>query len=239
MRHCRVFVLFLFAGLSAGFLSLQLVQSANVGTRALDLPPMTLSVVGANGTEVVLNETGISGLTYYRGYGGFKNQLGLLKGWGNYTGVPLEALCDLVGGLTNTSYVKITASDNYSKTFTFAEVNGDFVTFDNVTGAEVPHNEPLVPMVAYYLNDLNVSESDGPLRMAIVGPEGLATNSTYWVKMVIRIEIVDEGVPEFPSMTILAPLFLVISVAALFLKIRVKNKITPKGKSEKTLTWKR
>jgi len=233
MRHCRVFILFLFAGLLIGFLSLQLIQSTNAGVGALDLPPMSMTVVGANGTEVVLNETDISGLPSYRGYGGFKNQLCILKGSGNYTGVSLQTLCDLVGGLTNTSYVKITASDNYSKTFTFAEVNGDFITFDNVTGAEMPHSQPLVPIVAYYLNDMNISESDGPLRMAIVGPEGLATNSTYWVKMVVRLEIVDESVPEFPSLTVLAPLFLVIFVTALFLKIRVNDRTTLKGKSDK------
>ncbi len=222
MRHFSILTLFLFAGLSIGFSGLQLAQSEIVRAGAVELPTMSLTVISANGTEVVLNETGISGLPSYRGYGGFKNQLGNLKGWGNYTGISLDTLCNLVGGLTNTSYVKIVAADNYSKAFTFAEVNGDFVTYD-VTGAEVPHSQPLVPIVAYYFNDLNVPSSDGPLRMAIVGPEELATNSTYWVKMVVRVEVVDEAVPEFPSLTALAPLFLVILVMALCLKIRCQR----------------
>lgn len=219
MRYPRVLTFFLFASLSVGINSLSTAQYAILRAGAAELPSMSLTVVGSSGTEFVLNETAISGLPFYREYGGFKNQLGILKGWGNYTGVPLDALCNLVGGITNTSYVRITAADNYSKVYTFAEVNGDFVTYD-ATGVEVPHSQPIVPIVAYYFNDLNVSSSDGPLRMALVGPEGLATNSTYWVKMVVRVEIVDEAIPELPSLTVLFPLFLVISVIAVCFKIR-------------------
>ena len=214
MRHLSVLILLLSASLPIGFLVLQHTQSVNVEAGAVNLPPISLTVVGANGTEVVLNETAISELPSYRGYGGFKNQLGNLKGWGNYTGVSLDALCNLVGGLTSTGHVKVVAADDYSMDFTFAEVNGDFVTYD-ATGAEVPHSQPLVPIAAYYFNDMNISSSDGPLRLAIVGPEGLATDSVYWVKMVVRVEIIDEAIPEFPSLTILSALFLAIFVLQL------------------------
>jgi hypothetical protein len=185
---------------------------------------MNLTVVGVNGTQLVLNEVDVSGLTPYRGCGGYKNQLGFLKGLGNYTGVSLGILCDLVGGLTNASCVKISAADNYSKTFTYAEVSGEFVTYDNTTGVEVPHSQPLVPIVAYCFNDVNVSSSDGPLRMAIAGPEGFVTNSTYWVKMVVKIEIVDESVPEFSSPAILSLLFSVTLATATGLSLLRKRR---------------
>jgi hypothetical protein len=176
------------------------------------LPSMTLTVVGVNETQISLNETGIGQLTSYGGFGGYKNQLGNLKGYGNYTGVSLEALCNLVGGLTNTSTVKVTATDNYSMSFTYAEVKGEFVTYDNVTGAEVNHTQSLMPIVAYYLNDSSIPLSDGPLRLAIVSPEGYATSSTYWVKLVVRIEIVETAIPEFPYSSFLS-LFLFSSFA--------------------------
>jgi hypothetical protein len=64
------------------------------------------------------------------------------------------------------------------------------VTYDPATGEEVQHNESLTPILAYYKNDANLTYDDGgPLRLAIVGPEGLATNSTYWVKWVVRLQI--------------------------------------------------
>jgi len=176
---------------------------------------MSVTVVGANGTQIVLNESDVAGLPACTGYGGYKNQLGILKGLGNYTGVPLSVLCSLVGVLTNTSTVNVVAADNYSKIFTYAEVNGEFVTYDNVTGEEISHSQPLLPIVAYYFNDTAVAPSDGPLRIAIVGPEGLVTGSTYWVKQVVRIEVVDEAVQEYSPLMAL-PLLLLATLAAAF-----------------------
>jgi hypothetical protein len=150
---------------------------------------MTLTVVAPNGTQVVLNETDIGNLESYRAYGGYKNQLGLLKGLGNYTGVPINTFCGMIGGIRSGSRIYIMASDGYLKTMSYEELSGNLVTYDNVTGAEVQHNQTLTPMLAYHYNDLNLSSSDGPLRAAIVGPEGLCTNSTFWVKSVVRLEI--------------------------------------------------
>jgi len=156
---------------------------------SVDLPPMTLTVVAPDGTQVVLNETDIGNLTSYRAYGGYKNSLGILKGLGNYTGVPINTFCEMIGGIRSGYSVHIIASDGYLKIMSYEEVNGAFVTYDNVTGEEVQHNQTLTPMLAYHYNDLNLSSSDGPLRVAIVGPEGLCTNSTFWVKKVVRLEV--------------------------------------------------
>jgi hypothetical protein len=154
-----------------------------------DLPPMTLTVVGSDGNQVILNETDIGNLESYRAYGGYKNSLGILKGLGNYTGVPINTFCNMVGGIQSGYCVRIVASDSYSKDMSYEELNGNLVTFDNVTGKVVLHNQTLTPILAYYYNDLNLSSSDGPLRVAIVGPEGLCTNSTFWVKQVVRLEL--------------------------------------------------
>jgi hypothetical protein len=169
----------------------------------VNLPPISLTVVGFNGTQVVLNETDIGNLASYRAYGGYKNQLGYLKGLGNYTGVPINTFCEMVGGIHSGYNVHVIASDGYLKIMSYAEMNGDFVTYDNVTGEEVQHNQTLTPILAYHYNDLNLSSSDGPLRSAIVGPEGLCTGSTYWVKKVVRLEIHANLQPM--NLTIVAP----------------------------------
>ena len=220
----RIWTLFLIVSvLSFGLMSLGFVSSARADVSSIELPVMSVTVVGVNGTQVVLNETDIAGLPFYRGYGGYKNQLGIVKGLGNYTGVSLSILCNLVGVLTNTSFIRVMAADNYSKTFTYAEVNGEFVTYDNVSGEEVSHGQPLVPIVAYYFNDTAVASSGGPLRMAIVGPEGLVTNSTYWAKQVVRIEVVDEAVPEYSPLMALPLLFLATLVVAFYSKFRLRR----------------
>lgn len=162
-----------------------------VQASSVPLPSMTLTVVCLNGTQVVLNETQIGSMENYRAYGGFKNQLGNIKGLGYYTGVPLNTFCNLVGGMNNDTVLKITATDGYTKIFTYDEVvNGAFTTYDNVTGQPVQHNQPLTPILAYHFNEANISSDEGgPLRVAVVGPEGLVTPSVYWVKWLVKLEL--------------------------------------------------
>jgi hypothetical protein len=150
---------------------------------------MNLTIVALNGTQLELNELDIENLPSYESYGGFINVLGNIKGLGKYTGVPLLTFCNLVGGITANNSLQITALDNYTMTLSCNEVNGDFVTYDNQTGEQVPHSQALTPILAYYFNDLNISETDGPLRLAIVGPEGLVTFSGFWVKQVVKLEM--------------------------------------------------
>jgi hypothetical protein len=218
-----------FSFLAIAFSSFQLLGFTGIGTNAAELLPMSLSVVGATGSQVVLNETDVAALSSYRGYGGFKNQLGYVKGLGNYTGVSLNTLCGLVGGLTSSSIVNVSASDGYWSIFTFDEVvNGNFTTY-NSNGEEVPHNQPLVPIVAYYFNDANISDPEvGPLRLAIVDPEGLVTNSTHWVKMVVGVEVIDEAVPEFPSPIVIFLLLLVTSTFAFSFKAFRRKQLSAK-----------
>jgi len=153
------------------------------------LPSMNLTIVALNGTQLVLNEVDIQNLPSYESYGGYKNILGNIRGLGNYTGVPLTTLCNLVGGIASNNSLLISSIDNYTTTFSYDQVNGSFTTYDNITGQEVPHTQPLTPILAYYFNHTDLPASDGPLRVAIVGPEGLATFSGYWIKQVVKLEI--------------------------------------------------
>lgn len=211
------------------FTNLQNRLSVQADTRPLfvSLPSMNLTLVAANGTQLVLDSAGIESLSSYRAFGGYKNQLGNIRGLGNYTGVPLATLCDLVGGISNSDILRVSASDDYSINFTYEQAkNGDFITYDPATGDQVVHLQPLTPIVAYYKNDTDLSSTDGgPLRLAIVGPEGYATNSTYWVKYVVKLEIITVGVPEFPFQMIVI-LFMIVTlfVVAIFWKSQsIKN----------------
>jgi hypothetical protein len=155
----------------------------------VNLQPMSLTIVALNGTQLLLNETSISVLPALRGVGAFENALGIIKGLGNYTGPSLNTFLNLVGGMNSDNALRVTASDGYNKTLSYEEVNGEFATYDVKTGQPVQHNQSLTPILAYHFNDANLSSSDGPLRLAIIGPEGLATSGPYWVKQVVKLEI--------------------------------------------------
>jgi hypothetical protein len=75
--------------------------------------------------------------------------------------------------------------------YTYDQMMGrGFVTFDPATGDEVNHTQPLTTVLAYYKDDLNLTSDDGgPLRVAILGSEGLLTEGHLWIKYVVKIEI--------------------------------------------------
>jgi DMSO/TMAO reductase YedYZ molybdopterin-dependent catalytic subunit len=155
-----------------------------------NLPAMTLTVVGADGQHKELNQKDIASLESYTANGGFKSSGGMIAAVGEYTGVPILTLCDLVGGISSDQTLTVTASDGYSMVYTYNQVNGkDFTTYDPVTGSEATSTQPM-KMVATYLKDGAALPSDeGPLRIGVLGSEGLLTEGHFWTKMVSKIEV--------------------------------------------------
>jgi DMSO/TMAO reductase YedYZ molybdopterin-dependent catalytic subunit len=184
------------------------------------LQPMNLTIIGLNGTQVVLNSSDIANLPSSEGPGGiFGTANGSAIPIDNYTGIPLTTLCDMVGGINNTESVRVIGSDNYYQDFSFDEViNGNFTTFDPATGFIVLHNETLTPIIAYYKDGVNLTSDEGPLLLAIIGPEGLATTGHYWVKWVVEIEILNEVVPEFQTFPFTFFLLIIASTTMILLK---------------------
>jgi hypothetical protein len=191
-------------------------RKANASTTIAPLPSINLTIIG-NGTTITLNETEISNLQTISGYGEYVNAIGQLGAGGNYTGVPLTTLCSLVENLTNTSTVTITASDNYTRTLTYTQTQGNITTYDNTTAQPTPHNQTLTPIIAYRINGTDLSNDTGPLELAIIGPEGLATPAPYWVKKVVKIQITDQTIPELPQLAIL-PILFTTALLTLYLK---------------------
>lgn len=187
------------------------------------LPLMSLTVVALNGTEIILDENDIAALPSHEARGGYKTSLGSIRGLDNYTGVLLSTLCDLVGGINETSKVNVTASDGYFIVCNYSQLNGNFTTYNTTTGDPVQQTQPLNLVLAYYKNDTELSEEDGPLKLVIVGPEGLVTDSIYWVKQVVKIELLNEPIPEFQPYMIL-PLFAILTlVVATIHRKRTRN----------------
>ena len=155
-----------------------------------NLSPLTLTLVGADGQKKVLNEKDLAGLESYTANGGFKSSGGLIAAVGTYTGVPILTICNLVGGITSDQTLTVTASDGYSMVYTYNQVNGqDFTTYDSVTGSEKQPTQPMKMVVTYYINGTALPSDEGPLRIGVLGTEGLLTEGHFWTKMVSKIEV--------------------------------------------------
>jgi hypothetical protein len=160
-------------------------------TSQLNLPPMSLTLIALNGTQLVLNQTSIGRLPSFESEGGLETSAGTLQDNANYTGVTLSTLLALVGGMNSSCALNVTASDGYNMVLTYDQVQGfNFTTYDPVTGAEVSNTQPFTLALAYYENGANLTSDIGPLRLVILGPQDMLTDGHLWVYEVSTLQIV-------------------------------------------------
>ncbi len=163
--------------------------SSGVTKSKVILPALSLTLVGANGQKKILNSNELAALKSYTSNGGYSGE-GMTY-VGNFTGVPVLTLLNLVGGITSGENVTFAGSDGYQVTFTYQQVHGQEInTFDQTTGSAVQPSQPLTVIVAYYCNDTSIASGKGPLTVAVVGPQGLFTNGYWWAYLLVKIEII-------------------------------------------------
>jgi DMSO/TMAO reductase YedYZ molybdopterin-dependent catalytic subunit len=157
----------------------------------VSLPAMSLTLVGADGQKKVLSETDIVSLQSYTAKGGLKSSGGVIQNYGTYQGVPVTELLNLVGGITSDETLTVTGSDGYSMVYTYDQtVNGQgFTTYDPITGSEESPTKPLTLVLAYEINGSALTSDVGPLRLVVLGPDGLLTEGHFWVKWVTTMAI--------------------------------------------------
>ena len=88
-------------------------------------------------------------------------------------------ICSQVG-FTSSNTVTVKASDGYTTTYTYDQVaNGNgFATYD-ATAHTASATHPLYLILAYWFNGANMDSYDGPLKIMIVGQDGLITDGNY------------------------------------------------------------
>lgn len=149
-----------------------------------------VTLIGSNDEQVLLSYDEITAMPAYAGHGGFFSSVGVVSGPYEAKGVPLSDLCELVGGVTPSDIVMISAADGYSAVFDYDELLGGLITYSPENLREVPHGE-LKLILIYELDGEPLSDYDGrPLRLAVVGRDALVTEGVYWVKWVTRIEVI-------------------------------------------------
>jgi hypothetical protein len=74
--------------------------------------------------------------------------------------------------------------------YSYDQVMGsNFITFDPATGDEANATQPLTTVLVYQMDSANITSDEGPLRVGIIGSEGLLTEGHWWIKQVVKIEV--------------------------------------------------
>jgi len=150
----------------------------------------SLTLVGTNNEQRIVSYDEIKAMPYYEGQGGFFTTVGVINGPYKVRGVPVIDLCEMVGGMTSSDILFVSAEDGYSAVFGYDQVAGNLDTYDPKTMMVTPHKE-LKLILAYRLNGKPLSDEIGePLRLAAVGSDDLLTEGHYWVKWVNKLEVV-------------------------------------------------
>lgn len=150
-----------------------------------------VTIIGKDGQQQALDYYEIRKISSETARGGYFTTVGVINGPYEVKGVPLQDLCDLVGGISTDDLVAISAPDGYSMVFDYTQIiSGEIETYDPVNLKEIPHEKQVV-LLTYEWNGKPVSHNDGgPLRLAIVGSEALLTEGHNWVMWVNKIEVI-------------------------------------------------
>lgn len=127
-----------------------------------------------------------------KGMAGIKSSTGKITLPNTFTGVTLQDLADLVGGLDETMGINIVAEDGYSISYSFDQImNGNYIAYNPVSGDELKTHDPLTAIIAYEMNGepLNV-DMDGRLRLVIISDLDNQVTDGHWsIKWVNKVEV--------------------------------------------------
>lgn len=176
---------------AAVVVSWQIIGHSSNSESEVTLPALSLTLVGANGQQKILNANELGALTSITASGGYNDtDTGTIYS-GNFTGVPISTLLNQVGGITSSDNITFIGSDGYQITCTYQQVEGQGInTFNPTTGAPIQSSQALTVIAAYFCNGTTIASGKGPLTVAIVGPQGLYTDGYWWAYLLVKIEVI-------------------------------------------------
>jgi tungstate transport system substrate-binding protein len=154
---------------------------------ATTTPAMTV-VNGATTKTYTLSD--FKSLPVTVGSGATKNKAGTISGPDTYVGVSLTDLIKAVGGMKETQSVNVIATDDYTKTLTYAQIyQGTFNIMDKDGNPATATTQPVVVLV-YSKKGVALDATTGPIEMAILTAEDQVSENSWWVKQVNKVEII-------------------------------------------------
>jgi DMSO/TMAO reductase YedYZ molybdopterin-dependent catalytic subunit len=140
-----------------------------------------LTLTGPNASQT-LTLAQIKAMPVTEGWAGIKTSVGTIVKPARYKGVSIIDLCNLIGGLGADSALEIVAEDGYAMTMSQNQAaNGKFVTYDPVTGDEIPYGEALQVVIAYESDGKPLpQDTDGTLRLVIISSKNDQITDGHW-----------------------------------------------------------
>ncbi len=181
---------------------------AVINSTGLDIEPIMLGSPAIDRKHVVLrgNEEGVtlslddlSALTPISGFSSFENQYGNRRGVGDYDGILVSDLIELVGGLTEDQNLRIASADGFEQMFSYSNVypneswyqyQGDMILAFRYNGTSIPDWEDgmrlvMIPADGKYSSD-DCTATSAPGQGWNVYPSAGAR----WVRYVSMIEVI-------------------------------------------------
>jgi DMSO/TMAO reductase YedYZ molybdopterin-dependent catalytic subunit len=150
-----------------------------------------LTVVTAN-ASTAYTMSQLKALPATTGIGMTKNKAGTISPPSTCTGVTLTKLISESGGMTTTQSVKLTAADGFSKTFTYDQVySGTGITVMDKSGNATTPTAPPYALLIYTKDGSDLDSSAGPLQLGIITAADQVSESSLWVKSIVKIEIIN------------------------------------------------
>jgi hypothetical protein len=131
----------------------------------LDEVPEVL-LTGPTQTSVNVSLSEMTEMSIITRNGSYQNSFGNVRGFGEYSGVLISDLVELVGGMEENDTVKVIASDGYSQMFEYSKV------YPNASIWEIQGDMVL----AYGFNDTLVPEYEEGFRLMFLPEDGYYSN---------------------------------------------------------------
>jgi hypothetical protein len=134
-------------------------------------------------------------LESYTAKGGYRTQSGFIKGVGNYTGLNITTLVNMLQPIPYRYTLQVFSEDGKNMSYNYSTIIGN-VNIYNPQNASDPNpigkgNMTMVLAYQFEGDWLNES-SDGKLRLVFLDNQGSITEAKYWMKMVTSIRIITE-----------------------------------------------
>ncbi|MHA1906787.1 MAG: metallophosphoesterase family protein [Candidatus Thorarchaeota archaeon] len=183
--------------------------SAEITSTGLEIEPVMLGtpsidrahvVLRADEEDITLSLDDLTSLQLTSGYSSFVNQHGNLRGMGNYVGILVSDLVELVGGLSESQNLRISSSDGFEQMFSYSNV------YPNATWYQ--HQGDMI--LAFQYNGTSVLDWADGMRLVMMPADGVYSGEdcsltsapgqgwnvypsagARWIRYVSMIEVID------------------------------------------------
>jgi predicted phosphodiesterase len=158
-------------------------------------------VVKGGGESITLSLQDLISLPNLEGASSFQNQYGNWGGFGEYVGVPMSSLVQLVGGINETQNLHVVSSDGFEQYYCHSNIypNASWYSHQGDMTLAFEYNGTLVPdwadgmRIVMLPEDASYSNEDCLLTSAPgQGGNVYLSGGARWVRYVSLIEVIDQ-----------------------------------------------